>query len=582
MLQNLSLRRKFSLLLGLTCLVVFASAYGWLSSVLSHQVEREVTERAAMILQSMQAIRDYTSEEIAPLLQARSSEDESEEFMPQMVPSFSANTVFQKFRSEISMEGMLKYDFSDFQYKEAAGNPTQIRDQADAFEQSLIQGFKDQPSLELQQGYRTDRGRQEFFIARPIAIQSQSCLQCHGQVAQAPASLRKLYGDDGGFGWEMNEVVAAQTLYLPVAEVRQRQGKLLHTVMLAVVAIFLVAFWGVNTWLRKLVVTPVNQLTAIADKIQNFDTCCPETLSSLPWQLHSLNPRRDELGQLARSFHVMVQMLLNRNQDLQAAVDQQTQDLQKEIRDRQKTQKALQIYFHAVSHDLRNLVMGSSLVVQGIHRKAIAQSPIDPLHDETPTSPPLVDVPMDLIQTLETSCDRQLGLVNSLMKTHDSEIWSSLLRLEKIQLDQWLQCFMAEWETRPTEFPITFIYEIPADLPEIEVDPTQLWRVFENLIENAIKYNAQPLQITLTAELEESEGRPKQIRCHIRDNGIGLIDLDSERLFEPYHRQADSQSVQGYGLGLYICRQILIAHGGDIGTTPDEQGAHFWLTLLVQ
>ena len=65
------------------------------------------------------------------------------------------------------------------------------------------------------------------------------------------------------------------------------------------------------------------------------------------------------------------------------------------------------------------------------------------------------------------------------------------------------------------------------------------------------------------------------------DNGIGLELDDSEKLFEPYRRQTQSSAIKGYGLGLYICRQILTAHGGAIGTYPNPDGAHFWLTLPV-
>ncbi|NJR61238.1 MAG: hypothetical protein HC769_21830, partial [Cyanobacteria bacterium CRU_2_1] len=72
------------------------------------------------------------------------------------------------------------------------------------------------------------------------------------------------------------------------------------------------------------------------------------------------------------------------------------------------------------------------------------------------------------------------------------------------------------------------------------------------------------------------------IRCTVQDTGIGIDPDQSDRLFDLYTRGSRARYMPGLGLGLYLCRQIIAAHGGEIGVNsrPGE-GATFWFTLPV-
>ncbi|MEO0542119.1 MAG: sensor histidine kinase, partial [Cyanobacteria bacterium P01_A01_bin.105] len=68
--------------------------------------------------------------------------------------------------------------------------------------------------------------------------------------------------------------------------------------------------------------------------------------------------------------------------------------------------------------------------------------------------------------------------------------------------------------------------------------------------------------------------------CRVRDTGIGIPPEQRSRLFELYTRGKRARYMPGLGLGLYVCKQIITAHGGDIGiASPVEQGTVFWFTL---
>jgi signal transduction histidine kinase len=112
-------------------------------------------------------------------------------------------------------------------------------------------------------------------------------------------------------------------------------------------------------------------------------------------------------------------------------------------------------------------------------------------------------------------------------------------------------------------------------LPLVNADAQQLWRVFGNLIDNAVKYNQSGFILTVEAQKEG-----EMVRCTVADNGAGISPQQCARLFEPYTRGVGVSLRQGLGLGLYICRQIVEAHGGEIGVDSElGKGARFWLTL---
>lgn len=98
------------------------------------------------------------------------------------------------------------------------------------------------------------------------------------------------------------------------------------------------------------------------------------------------------------------------------------------------------------------------------------------------------------------------------------------------------------------------------ELPVLNVDRRQFQRVFQNLIGNAIKFRGEhPLQITVRAQRVRDEWR-----IGIKDNGIGIAEDDSKRIFDMFERAVDSDELPGNGMGLAICKRIIHNHRGKI------------------
>jgi two-component system sensor histidine kinase KdpD len=123
--------------------------------------------------------------------------------------------------------------------------------------------------------------------------------------------------------------------------------------------------------------------------------------------------------------------------------------------------------------------------------------------------------------------------------------------------------------------PRTVQTNLPPNLPLVEVDATLIERVLINLFDNAAKYT--PMTSTITIRGVASG---ESMYLVIEDNGPGLPTPNPEALFEPFTRGQKESSVAGVGLGLALCRSIVVAHGGSIKAEARKpHGAAFEIRL---
>jgi two-component system sensor histidine kinase/response regulator len=260
---------------------------------------------------------------------------------------------------------------------------------------------------------------------------------------------------------------------------------------------------------------------------------------------------------------VSAQLKMQRlQQQLRAANVQlaaQNVQLSQEIQERQQAEANLRMLLHAVSHDLRSPLSGMSLLLQ--NRLADAGSNI------------VID--RRTVEVMVQSCSRQLQLIESLTATQQFDVKSASLAMKPLSLATLVQNILIERLPILNQHRVKVKQLFPADLPLVNADAQQLWRVFGNLIDNAVKYNQSGFILTVEAKKEG-----EMVRCTVADNGAGISPQQCARLFEPYTRGVGVSLRQGLGLGLYICRQIVEAHGGEIGVDSElGKGARFWLTL---
>jgi protein-histidine pros-kinase len=277
---------KFNLVL----LAVFGVGLGAAAIVSRALLERgaraEVLQDARLIMESALASRAYTNAQIAPLLQPRLEA----EFLPQSVPAYGATEQLA------ALQGKLP----DFSYKEAALNPTNLRDRATDWEVDIVNRFRQHPDETEAVGERDTPSGRSLYLARPIVIKDPACLACHSTVDAAPKSLLHRYGPANGFGWKLDEVIGAQVVSVPMALPVRRAGTAFVTFLASLTAIFAAVFVVLNLMLMRIVVRPITRLAALADEVSlgkidapDFPAAGGDELSVLA---HSLNRMKKSLS----------------------------------------------------------------------------------------------------------------------------------------------------------------------------------------------------------------------------------------------------------------------------------------------
>jgi signal transduction histidine kinase len=114
-------------------------------------------------------------------------------------------------------------------------------------------------------------------------------------------------------------------------------------------------------------------------------------------------------------------------------------------------------------------------------------------------------------------------------------------------------------------------------LPEVQADPSQLQRVFQNLLANAIKYTAPDVTPHVVVS---GQAVADGWELAVADNGIGIDPSDAERVFEMFARVRAHVEYAGTGLGLAICRRIVERHGGRLGVEPNAGGGSVFRVVL--
>jgi two-component system, sensor histidine kinase and response regulator len=274
-------------------------------------------------------------------------------------------------------------------------------------------------------------------------------------------------------------------------------------------------------------------------------------------------------------------------QRLQKTLQTQNSALQREISDRIAAESALRMFLHAVSHDLRNPVTAMLMLLRHLLRGVTAVAGENAI------------VPKSTLEKMAQSTERQLNLINSLLESHANDIKGIVLHRHPHALSQIVEGVISDLEPLILEHKATIALSVASNLPLVSIDPTQVCRVWQNLVSNALKHNPPGLHLTIDATVDSTiapiDGENSEnvdllprspaapmLLCRIADNGIGMTPEQYQNLFDLYAQGRHSQKTLGLGLGLYICRQIITAHGGEIWVdSKPNLGSQFWFTLPI-
>ena len=244
---------KFNLVLCMVFAIAFLLASLFTHALLQRNAKTEIEENARIMIDGASAVRTYTSTQINPLLKTQLTYN----FMPQSVAAYSAIQYFNQLRKK----------YPDYSYREATLNPTNPTDRATDWEADIVRVFRDNPDKhELMAERDTPTGR-ELYIAMPLKVSSPACLQCHDTADDAPRTVIEKYGSANGFGWKVNDIVAAQIITAPVRLPIERADHAFFAFAVSLAGVFVVLIAAINAMLIFLVIRPVKRLSAIAGEV---------------------------------------------------------------------------------------------------------------------------------------------------------------------------------------------------------------------------------------------------------------------------------------------------------------------------
>lgn len=298
----MSLRIKFNLVLGL-CMLLGVLAAGMVAhKLLQNNAREEVLQSATIMMESALAVRGYTVDEIKPLLAVQ----QRRQFIAQSVPAYAAARYI----------GKLQENHPEYSYKEAALNPTNPANRATDWEADIINWFRNHRDETQIVGERETPAGRMLYFGRPITIKNENCLACHGTPAEAPATFLETYGSANGFGWEVNEIIGAQLVNVPMDVPLARAQETFTVFMGSLIGVFLLVFLALNVLLHRIVVKPVAAISARATQVSMGALDVPELDIKGAQEITSL---AQSFNRMHRSLNNAVKLLDDIEDEVEAA-----------------------------------------------------------------------------------------------------------------------------------------------------------------------------------------------------------------------------------------------------------------------
>lgn len=218
----------------------------------------------------------------------------------------------------------------------------------------------------------------------------------------------------------------------------------------------------------------------------------------------------------------------------------------------------------ALAHDIKNplgIIMG------------YAESVASRLEDRKDSEENL-----DALGRIQDNAQRIVKLVTGFLDASKAEAGKIEVALQPVQLNLLIREVGQQQMGDLRMKNLTLSVDLDDRLPEIMVDEAQLDRVLWNLVGNAIKFTPTGGNITMTSRLEDDH-----VRVSVRDTGMGVPKDELPVLFSEFRRLRGTAKIEGTGLGLFIVKTIVEAHGGTVGVESKEgQGTTFTIRLPIR
>ncbi|MEZ2321419.1 MAG: ATP-binding protein [Microcoleus sp.] len=390
-----------------------------------------------------------------------------------------------------------------------------------------------------------------LFLAQNAIAQKQTAQQLEFNLKNQRHFLQLLpFRDDKGLDWFI-VVVIPESDFMAEIDANNRT-----TILLCIAALILSILIGILT--AQWVTRPILQLNETAKDIAKGN-----------WNQSGVINRRDEVGQLAKSFNSMAHQLQESFETLEQKVEERTSELatsnqQLELA-KEKAEVANQAkstFLANMSHELRsplNAILGFAQIM--LRSRSLPSE-----HFES-------------VGIITRSGEHLLTLINEVLDLSKIEAGRTTINEKQFDMYRLIDDVEDMFRLKADEAGLQLLFERGSDVPRyVRTDQVKLRQILINLLNNAIKFTKEGgvcVRICMNSGLlssdqpnknsQERVANNQQIYFEVEDTGMGIASEELDKLFEAFMQTASGRNAQeGTGLGLAISRQFVQLMGGDI------------------
>ncbi|HEY9644158.1 MAG TPA: ATP-binding protein [Coleofasciculaceae cyanobacterium] len=278
----------------------------------------------------------------------------------------------------------------------------------------------------------------------------------------------------------------------------------------------------------------------------------------------SAAPFRDDHGAMTGVVIVFRDITDRRLAEERNLAMERSRQLESQMAELQRLNRLKDDFLSTVSHELRtplaNIKMAIYMLEIVLNQQGVLNAEMTPESNQTAR----------YFKILSEQCDRELSLVNDLLDLQRLNAEAYLLTPSQIQLQNWLPHILEGFQERTQNRQQNLHYDIAADLPLLISDLHSLTRIFTELLNNACKYTPPGEQITVTAQLLNTEAAPSLttdvIQIKVCNSGVEIPADQQALIFDQFYRipHADRWEQGGTGLGLTLVKKLVVNLSGSI------------------
>lgn len=230
----------------------------------------------------------------------------------------------------------------------------------------------------------------------------------------------------------------------------------------------------------------------------------------------------------------------------------------------QESEKRKEMFVVTLTHDLKTPIRAEMRILELFRANKFG---------------PVTDTQSEMLEEVLKSNRYMYRMVDNLLTTYRYEDVQVELNLEKTNINAFIkEVIRGDIISLANEKEHDIVFELDENLPYLSIDQIEMRRVITNLVQNAITYTP-PCGVIKIITSQSGES----VTVAVKDNGVGIEPEKIDILFQPYSSMAKRFRHIGTGLGLYLSKQIVEAHGGMIGVNTDAgKGSEFYFMLPLQ